>query len=63
MTFHKLMQDTRVNTMNPVQQEAEYIRLEKERIKMGNMHQQLLNFKKDSKQKPHEIKVSPLTGG
>lgn len=46
--------------MNPIQQENEYIKLEKERIKIENMHSQLKNFKKNkNKMTPYEIKPSP----
>lgn len=59
-TFNKLMQDNRVKAMNPVAQEQEYIRLEKERIKIDNMHSQLLYFKKNKKKMtPYDIKPTP----
>ncbi len=59
-TFNKLMQDNRIKAMNPVNQEQEYVRLEKERIKIDNMHSQLLHFKKNKKKMtPYDIKPSP----
>ena len=59
-TFNKLMQDNRIKTMNPVNQEQEYVRLEKERIKIDNMQSQLLHFKKNKKKMtPYDIKPSP----
>lgn len=59
-TFNKLMSDPRIKSMNPVNQEQEYVRLEKERIKIENMHSQLLHFKKNKKKMtPYDIKPSP----
>ncbi|EGR33838.1 taf9 RNA polymerase tata box binding protein -associated isoform cra_b, putative [Ichthyophthirius multifiliis] len=59
-TFALLMQDKKVKMMNPVQQEQEYVRLEKERIKIENMNFQLINFKKNKKKMaPYDIKPSP----
>ncbi|EAR87043.2 radial spoke 3 protein (macronuclear) [Tetrahymena thermophila SB210] len=59
-TFALLMQDKKVKMMNPVQQEQEYVRLEKERIKIENMNAQLINFKKNKKRMaPYDIKPSP----
>ena len=54
------MSEKRVKLMTPVQQELEYVRLEKERIKIENMHLQLANFnKKRGKMTPYDIKPSP----
>lgn len=54
------MKDQKIIKMDPVQQESEYIKLEKERIKIENMHQQLRNFKKNkTKMTPYDIKPSP----
>ena len=59
-TFVSLMQDNRIKLLDPVQQEKEYIRMEKERIKLNNMHNQLLYFKKGKKRMtPYDIKPSP----
>jgi NRPS condensation-like uncharacterized protein len=48
-TFSNLMKDKRIKLLDPVQQEQEYIRLEKERIKIENMHKQLDKFKQNKK--------------
>lgn len=54
------MQDKKVKLLDPVQQELEYVRLEKERIKIENMNAQLINFKKNKKRMaPYDIKPSP----
>lgn len=46
--------------MNPVGQEQEYIKLEKERIKVENTEHQLLYFKKNKKKMtPYDIRPSP----
>ena len=59
-TFNRLMADPKIKSMNPINQEQEYIRLEKERIKIDNMHSQLVNFKKNKKRMtPYDIKPSP----
>jgi len=43
----------------PAQQESEYIRVEKDRIKLENMHKQLVAFKQSKKKiSPYEIKPS-----
>ncbi|KAM3141691.1 hypothetical protein pb186bvf_006296 [Paramecium bursaria] len=58
-TFDKLMQEKRIKIMDPMQQEQEYIRLEKERIKMENMHSQLNSFKKKPKKEElYDIKAT-----
>mmetsp|Transcript_24105 Transcript_24105/g.21170 ORF Transcript_24105/g.21170 Transcript_24105/m.21170 type:complete len:119 (-) Transcript_24105:2075-2431(-) len=49
-----LMQDSKQHFMTPAQQEEEYVRTEKERIKIENMHSQLMSFKQSKK------KVSPF---
>lgn len=57
--FPNLMKDTRIRHMTPAQQEEEYVRIEKERIKLENMHEQLANFKKNKKKaSPYDIKPS-----
>lgn len=56
----KILQDPKFKALPPVNQEQEYIRLEKERIKIDNMHAQILNFKKNKKKMtPYDIKPSP----
>ncbi len=43
------MQDKEIKKLHPVHQELEYIRREKDRIKLENMHSQLQNFKTNKK--------------
>ena len=53
------MKEKRIKLLDPVQQEQEYVKLEKDRIKVENMHSQLNNFKKNKKKMtPYEIKPS-----
>ena len=52
-----LVKDGRVKNLNPAEQEAEYVRIEKDRIKIENMHKQLVAFKKSKKKvSPYDIK-------
>jgi radial spoke head protein 3 len=53
------MKEKKIKLLDPVSQEQEYVRLEKERIKIENMHSQLNNFKRNKKRMtPYEIKPS-----
>lgn len=58
-SFSNLMKDARIKTLSSTVQEAEYIRIEKERIKLENMHRQLVAFKANKKMSPYDIKPSP----
>lgn len=58
--YPTLMRDNRIRQLTPAQQEEEYVRIEKERIKFQNMHEQLSTFKKNKKRvSPYDIKPSP----
>ena len=57
--FPNLMKDNKMRHLTPAQQEEEFVRMEKERIKLENMHDQLANFKKSKKRSPYDIKPSP----
>lgn len=58
--YATFMRDNRIRQLTPAQQEEEYVRIEKERIKLQNMHEQLTIFKKNKKRvSPYEIKPSP----
>jgi len=54
-----LLKDNRIKVLTPAQQEEEYVRIEKDRIKIENMHKQLVAFKKSKKKvSPYDIKPS-----
>ena len=54
-----LMMDPRIRHLQPAQQEEEYIRITKEKIKLENMHTQLITFKKNKKKvSPYDIRPS-----
>jgi len=54
-----IIKDSRNKTMTPAQQEEEYVRIEKDRMKLENMHKQLLAFKQSKKKvSPYDIKPS-----
>ncbi|CAD8047643.1 unnamed protein product [Paramecium sonneborni] len=58
-TFQNLMKDHKIKQRTPMEQEQEYIRLEKERIKVENMSAQLNNFKrKIKKEDTYDIKAT-----
>jgi hypothetical protein len=54
------MKDKRIKLLEPVQQEQEYIRLEKERIKVDNMRRQMDKFKLNKKKMVKTIIIIPL---
>jgi len=58
-SFSNLMKDPRIKTLSSTLQEAEYVRIEKEKIKLDNMHKQLVAFKANKKMSPYDIKPSP----
>jgi len=58
-SYATVMKDARVKVLNPSQQEEEFVRLEKERIKLENMQKQLVSFKQSKKMSPYNIKPSP----
>jgi len=58
-SYATVMKDARVKVLNPSQQEEEFVRLEKERIKHENMQKQLVSFKQSKKMSPYNIKPSP----
>ncbi len=58
-SYNAVMKDARNKTLNPAQQEEEFVRLEKERIKLENMQKQLVSFKQTKKMSPYNIKPSP----
>ncbi|CAD8139716.1 unnamed protein product [Paramecium octaurelia] len=58
-TFQNLMKDHKIKQRTPMEQEQEYIRLEKERIKVENMSAQLNNFKRKlKKEDTYDIKAT-----